>query len=129
MLQNSSLAIFINMHAMERLVQEKELRVVLKVPVDRYDELKSYFELLAVEDLLFGMRFSYNRKAAEEGGYLLPGRKSFVTAETKGLSQSQAQWRLTHWKAMIRSYREKGYSYPTISRIKKKVRTIAATGG
>lgn len=96
------------------------------MPIERYDELKSYFDLLEVDDILFGLRFSYNRKAAEEGGYLLPGRKSFVIAETKGLSSTQAEWRLAHWKAMIRSYREKGYSYPTISRIKKKVKKIAA---
>jgi hypothetical protein len=30
---------------------------------------------------------------------------------------------------MIRSYRQKGYSYPTISRIKKEVNFIASNGG
>jgi hypothetical protein len=37
------------------------------------------------------------------------------------LSKEQAQWRIDNWKKMIKNYREKGYSYPTISRIKKKI--------
>jgi hypothetical protein len=32
---------------------------------------------------------------------------------------------MNNWRAMIRSYREKGYSYPTISRIKKQVLKIS----
>jgi hypothetical protein len=40
------------------------------------------------------------------------------------LSKEQAQWRLDNWKKMIANYREKGYSYPTISRIKKKIENI-----
>jgi len=43
------------------------------------------------------------------------------------INHSQAGWRLNNWKAMIRSYRDKGYSYPTISRIKKEIRGIATT--
>jgi hypothetical protein len=31
----------------------------------------------------------------------------------------QAEWRLKNWKLMIANYRRRGYSYPTISRIKK----------
>jgi hypothetical protein len=41
------------------------------------------------------------------------------------LNRKQASWRLNNWKAMIRSYREIGYSYPTISRIKKEIAGIA----
>ena len=48
-----------------------------------------------------------------------------VKRETHLLSPDQAKWRLNNWKAMIRAYREKGYSYPTISRIKKQVQKIA----
>jgi hypothetical protein len=55
----------------------------------------------------------------------MPGRKSLIKRETISLSQDQAKWRLSNWKAMIRTYREKGYSYPTISRIKKKLEKIA----
>ena len=38
------------------------------------------------------------------------------------LSKEQAQWRLDNWKKMVKNYRDKGYSYPTISRIKKKIK-------
>jgi hypothetical protein len=48
-----------------------------------------------------------------------------VKRETHLLSPDQAKWRLKNWKAMIRTYREKGYSYPTISRIKKQIKKIA----
>jgi hypothetical protein len=40
------------------------------------------------------------------------------------LSCNQAKWRLNNWKSMIHAYREKGYSYPTISRIKKEIQKI-----
>jgi hypothetical protein len=55
----------------------------------------------------------------------MPGRKSLVKKETRGLDPGQAEWRLNKWKAMIKTYRDKGYSYPTISRIKKQVRMIS----
>jgi hypothetical protein len=48
-----------------------------------------------------------------------------IKKETHMLSHSQAKWRLDNWKAMIHTYREKGYSYPTISRIKREVSRIA----
>jgi len=35
------------------------------------------------------------------------------------VTTEQAQWRLKNWKMMIANYRRRGYSYPTISRIKK----------
>jgi hypothetical protein len=56
----------------------------------------------------------------------MPGRKSLVKRETLSLTEDQANWRLDNWKAMIKTYREKGYSYPTISRIKKQVQEIAS---
>ena len=71
--------------------------------------------------ILFGLRFAYNRFSAKNGGYLFPGRKSLIKKETDMLSREQAHWRLNNWKKMIKTYREKGYSYPTISRIKKKI--------
>jgi hypothetical protein len=55
----------------------------------------------------------------------MPGRKSLVKRETLSLTQDQAKWRLNNWKAMIKTYREKDYSYPTISRIKKQLCKIA----
>jgi hypothetical protein len=74
------------------------------------------------------LRFAFKRYKAISGGYLLPGRKSIVKKETRMLSRSQAEWRLKKWKSMIRSYRQRGYSYPTISRIKREVRLVASTG-
>jgi hypothetical protein len=41
------------------------------------------------------------------------------------LTREQARWRLANWKTMIKTYRNKGYSYPTISRIKKDIKFTA----
>lgn len=88
-------------------------------------EMAMYVNSLPAADMLFGLRFAYNRHSAAAGGYLMPGRKSMVKRETHLLSAEQARWRLSNWKTMIRMYREKGYSYPTISRIKKQLQKIA----
>lgn len=106
-------------------MQEREVSFSLKVSEREARELSNYLAALSTTNILFGLRFAYNRQAAEQGGYLLPGRKSLVKRETHLLNQEQARWRLSNWKAMIRTYREKGYSYPTISRIKKQVKRIA----
>ncbi len=90
-------------------------------------EVQTYLDSLSVGMILFGLRFAYKRERAISGGYLMPGRKSIVKKETLLLNNTQARWRLNNWKAMIRSYRDKEYSYPTISRIKKEMRGIAAT--
>jgi len=97
----------------------------LNISEEQGRELAHYVRSLPPKDLLFALRFAYNRYAAEKGGYLMLGRKSLVKRETLSLTQDQANWRLNNWKAMIRTYREKGYSYPTISRIKKQVQKIA----
>jgi hypothetical protein len=89
-------------------------------------QVQFYLNALSPELVLSGLRFAYNRQMAAEGGYLMPGRKSLVKRETHMLSQDQARWRLNNWKAMIRAYREKGYSYPTISRIKQEIKKVAA---
>jgi len=97
----------------------------LKLSEDQGSELAMYLNSLSPTELLFGLRFAYNRKSAVDGGYLMPGRKSMVKRETHLLSPDQARWRLNNWKTMIKTYREKGYSYPTISRIKKRVQNIS----
>jgi hypothetical protein len=106
-------------------VLAREFTFKLKISDEQGKELAMYLNSLSPSDLLFGLRFAYNRHAAASGGYLMPGRKSMVKRETHLLSQDQAKWRLNNWKAMIKTYREKGYSYPTISRIKKQVQKIA----
>ncbi len=103
----------------------KEFVFKLKLSDEQSRELAMYLNSLSHSDILFGLRFAYNRHVAESGGYLMPGRKSMVKRETHLLSADQAKWRLNNWKTMIKTYREKGYSYPTISRIKKQVRKIA----
>ena len=97
----------------------------VKLTKEQSKEMRSYLEYLTPEMILFGLRFAYSRNIAIAGGYLMPGRKSIVKKETFLLSPKQAKWRLDNWKSMIKSYRERGYSYPTISRIKKEVKKIA----
>jgi hypothetical protein len=107
------------------LVAQKEFAFKLRLSDSQASEMAMYLNTLPAEALLFGLRFAYNRYTAETGGYLMPGRKSLIKQETHLLSASQAQWRLNNWKTMIRTYREKGYSYPTISRIKKQLQKIS----
>ncbi|HET9807782.1 MAG TPA: hypothetical protein VFP49_12820 [Nitrososphaeraceae archaeon] len=97
------------------------MQINITVSEETYDEISLYLKSLPLDMVLFGLRFAYNRYSAESGGYLFPGRKSLIKKETDMLSKEQAQWRLDNWKIMIKNYREKGYSYPTISRIKKKI--------
>src|ERR671933_838870 len=100
----------------------KQATFTLRLTDRQYAEIKKYLDFLTTDMILFGLRFAYKRHIAIAGGYLAPGRKSLIKKETFLLSTRQAKWRLDNWKSMIRSYRERGYSYPTISRIKKEVR-------
>ena len=106
-------------------MQVNEFIFKVKLTKEQSKEMRSYLEYLTPEMILFGLRFAYSRNIAIAGGYLMPGRKSIVKLETHMVSYDQARWRLKNWKSMIRSYRQKGYSYPTISRIKKEVKKIA----
>jgi hypothetical protein len=106
-------------------MRSREFVFKVNLSEEQSREFAAYIRALPPDELLFGLRFAYNRYTAQRGGYLLPGRKSLVKRETLLLTEVQADWRLTNWKAMIKTYREKGYSYPTISRIKKQVRKIA----
>ena len=105
----------------------KDYSFKVKLTEEQSSEFAMYLNSLPAQDLLFGLRFAFNRYSAATGGYLMPGRKSMVKRETHLLSAEQAKWRLQNWKAMIRTYREKGYSYPTISRVKKQLRKLAET--
>jgi hypothetical protein len=104
----------------------REFAFRIKMSEEQGRELALYLSSLPADDVLFGLRFAYNRYTAASGGYLMPGRKSMVKRETHLLNAEQAKWRLNNWKTMIRTYREKGYSYPTISRIKKQLQKVAA---
>ncbi len=106
-------------------MESKPYTFELRLTRAQQAELRLYLESLPIQMVLFGLRFAYKRETAISGGYLMPGRKSIVKRETFLLNRKQASWRLNNWKAMIRSYREIGYSYPTISRIKKEIAGIA----
>ena len=108
-------------------MDSKPFTFTLQLTKAQQKEVQTYLDSLPVTMILFGLRFAYKRERAISGGYLMPGRKSMVKKETLMINHSQAGWRLNNWKAMIRSYRDKGYSYPTISRIKKEIRGIATT--
>src|ERR671932_1306996 len=100
----------------------KEAKFTLRLTDQQYAQIRKYLDYLTTDMILFGLRFAYKRNTAIAGGYLAPGRKSIIKKETFLLSPRQAKWRLDNWKSTIKSYRERGYSYPTISRIKKEVK-------
>jgi hypothetical protein len=91
---------------------------------NEYKEVRNYFEKLPIEVILGGLRFSNSRYLAKMGGYLNSGRKSIVKMETSLLTKKQAEVRLKNWKILVKKYRERGYSYPTIYRIKVQLNRI-----
>ncbi len=93
---------------------------ISKIPTDaEMKKLKEYFKEMPVVEILSGLKFAKNRWSAKDAGNLKVGRKSIVQKEVHSVTTEQAQWRLKNWKMMIANYRRRGYSYPTISRIKK----------
>ena len=82
-------------------------------------KLREYFKEMPIDDILSGLKFAKNRWSAKDAGTLKVGRKSIIQKEVHSVTSEQAQWRLKNWKMMIANYRRRGYSYPTISRIKK----------
>ncbi|NND87126.1 MAG: hypothetical protein HKM23_07390 [Nitrosopumilus sp.] len=93
---------------------------ISKKPTDlELKKLKEYFKEMPIEEILTGLKFAKNRWSAKDAGTLKVGRKSIIQKEIHSVTTEQAQWRLKNWKMMIANYRRRGYSYPTISRIKK----------
>ena len=88
-------------------------------------KLKSYFKDIPLSEILSGLKFASNRWIAKDAGTLKVGRKSILQKEIHSVTVEQAQWRLKNWKMMIANYRRRGYSYPTISRIKKSLILIS----
>ena len=70
-------------------------------------------------EIISGLKFARNRWQAKDAGVLKVVRKSILQKEVHSVTADQAKWRLKNWKMMIENYRRRGYSYPTISRIKK----------
>ena len=100
-----------------------EFEIDLKLsetPTDnQIKKLRSYFKDTPLSEILSGLKFANNRWIAKDAGTLKVGRKSILQKEIHSVTVEQAQWRLKNWKMMIANYRRRGYSYPTISRIKK----------
>ena len=89
------------------------------IVIQLFLELKNYFKEMPLEEILSGLKFAKNRWVAKDAGVLKVGRRSILQKEIHSVTVEQAQWRLKNWKMMIANYRRRGYSYPTISRIKK----------
>lgn len=95
------------------------LKIVQKPTDAQLKKLQEYFNEMPVEEILTGLHFAKNRWTAKDAGVLKVGRKSIINKEVHSVTSEQARWRLKNWKMMIANYRRRGYSYPTISRIKK----------
>ena len=96
-----------------------------KLTDNQLKKLQEYFNEIPIEEILAGLHFAKNRWTAKDAGVLKVGRKSIVKREIHAVTSEQAQWRLKNWKMMIANYRKRGYSYPTISRIKKILQEIS----
>ena len=97
-----------------------------ETPTDlQIKKLKNYFKEIPLSEILSGLKFANNRWVAKDAGVLKVGRKSILQKEIHSVTVEQAQWRLKNWKMMIANYRRRGYSYPTISRIKKSLMLIS----
>ena len=104
----------------------KEISISLKDDLsdDEIKRIKSYFSDMPIYEILIGLKFAKNRLDAKNAGTLKVGRKSIINNEVHSITPEQATWRLSNWKLMIKNYRKRGYSYPTISRIKKLLQEI-----
>ena len=91
---------------------------------EQIKKIQLYFSTMPVSEILIGLKFAKNRWDAKDAGTLKVGRKSIINNEVHSLTAEQATWRLNNWKLMIKNYRKRGYSYPTISRIKKILEDI-----
>ena len=106
-----------------------EFEINLKLPQSPNDyqikKLRNYFKNIPLPEILSGLKFANNRWIAKDAGTLKVGRKSILQKEIHSITSEQAEWRLKNWKMMIANYRRRGYSYPTISRIKKSLIIIS----
>jgi hypothetical protein len=102
-------------------MEDLQIRLQLaKKPTDiQLRAIEDCFKEIPLEEILIGLKFAKNRWSAKDAGVLKVGRKSIIQKEVHSVTGEQAQWRLKNWKMMIANYRRRGYSYPTISRIKK----------
>ena len=104
----------------------REISVISKddLTEDEIKKIISYFSNMPISEILVGLKFAKSRWDAKDAGTLKVGRKSIINNEVHSITPEQATWRLNNWKLMIKNYRKRGYSYPTISRIKKLLQEI-----
>ncbi len=102
-----------------------KIEIEIDIDEDKARLLKEYLSSIPIDVVLDGLNFIEKRWKAKQNGMLMVGRKSKIKNEVSMLSKEQARWRLENWHIMIKNYREKGYSYPTISRIKKALLEIS----
>ena len=104
----------------------KEVSIISKDDLSDGDikKIKLYFSNMPISEILIGLKFAKSRWDAKNAGTLKVGRKSIINNEIHSITSEQATWRLNNWKLMIKNYRKRGYSYPTISRIKKSLQEI-----
>ena len=104
----------------------REISVTTKddLTENEINKIKSFFSNMPVSEILIGLKFAKSRWDAKDAGTLKVGRKSIINNEVHSITPEQATWRLNNWKLMIKNYRKRGYSYPTISRIKKLLQEI-----
>jgi hypothetical protein len=109
------------MNLVDFTVEEIQIKLeVSKKPTElELKTIEDYFKEMPMKEILSGLKFAKNRWSAKDAGILKVGRKSIIQREVHSVTNEQAQWRLKNWKMMISNYRRRGYSYPTISRIKK----------
>ncbi len=102
-------------------MERYEIKILVsKKPTDSQTrKIQEHFAEMPLDEILGGLNFAKNRWKAKDAGVLKVGRKSIIKKEVHSITSEQAQWRLKNWKMMIANYRRLGYSYPTISRIKK----------
>ncbi len=101
------------------------IKIAKKLTDPQIKKLQEYFNEMPIEEIFAGLHFAKNRWEAKDAGVLKVGRKSIIKREIHAVTSEQAQWRLKNWKIMITNYRKLGYSYPTISRIKKHFQEIS----
>ncbi len=102
-----------------------EFEMYQKPTPEQSAELSSYLGTMPVSEILAGLKFAKKRWEFKDSGVLRVGRKSIVQKEVHAVTLEQARWRLANWKLMVSNYRKRGYSYPTISRIKKELVRIS----
>ena len=98
---------------------KKSFSIIGEFTESEITEIRSYFNEIPIKEILIGLKFAKNRWSAKDAGTLKVGRKSIIQKEMHSVTSEQAAWRLNNWKMMIANYRRRGYSYTTISRIKK----------